>query len=134
MITHREYLTAGNSIFTLESGKTGRRFTYKVIKKKGNNNFYEVRQLRGDDNENSNAYYFIGLLIKQDTLKTSWKTTSPESHVAKAFDFYIKHIDNVPDNLRVYRSTRCCCCGRLLTTPEAIKEGIGHKCKARFQR
>ena len=26
MITHREYLTAGNSIFTLESGKTGRRF------------------------------------------------------------------------------------------------------------
>ena len=48
----------------------------------------------------------------------------------RAIRFLFNHIDDVPDNLRVYHEGKCCRCGRTLTTPESIKKGIGPECEA----
>lgn len=125
----RTFIMAGKALFTLESSTTGVRYTYKVTKLKRANVWF-VHLLTGPDNENSYAYlaYFnddIKLKLSNKS-KLNW-----ESKPVQAFDYLLRHIDAVPDKLKVYHSCKCGRCGRTLTTPESIERGIGPECYKR---
>lgn len=128
----KAFVLAGNATITLESGVTGKHFTYKIIVSKNDPNLYFIKLLRGEDNRND--YTYIGCYFsdngyfnpekkyqKQDV--TGW----PKS--LRAIRYLFNHINNVPDCLRVYHEGKCCRCGRKLTTPESIRRGIGPECE-----
>lgn len=129
--TEESFVFGGNSIFTLESGQTGNRFTYRVRKAKDRKGLYFVSVLKGRDNDND--YVYVGILTRAGVKLTKASKHRKDSLCVKALDFFMKHLQNIPDALHVYHEERCCCCGRRLTTPESIKSGIGPEC-ARLHR
>jgi hypothetical protein len=46
----------------------------------------------------------------------------------KAFKWIFKHRDNLPDTVDIFYTGRCSACGRKITTPKSIKNGIGPVC------
>ena len=124
-----EFILGGCAIFTLESQKTKRHFTYRV--KQDNGRFF-VSVLRGEDNERD--YKYLGML-NQATLQLNFTKKSAytsDDLCVKAFQFFLQHLHNIPSTLKVYHSGRCACCGRLLTTPDSIESGFGPKCAKKF--
>lgn len=127
----KNFVLAGNALITLESGKTGKRYTYKVSKlNKPGTDVWFVKLLVGDNNDTD--YEYICYFNKNMRVAVSAKSRMPmDSKPVQAFDFFLKHIDAVPDNLHVYHSCKCGRCGRTLTTPESITRGIGPECYKR---
>ena len=124
-----EFVLGGHAIFTLESQKTKRHFTYRV---KQDNGMYFVSVLGGEDNERD--YKYIGLLNQaaMQLYLTRKSIYTRDAVCVKAFDFFLRHIHNIPNTLKVYHCGRCACCGRLLTTPDSIESGFGPKCARKF--
>lgn len=130
----KDYVLAGNANITLKSGKTGKHYTYKIIQSKNDECLYFVKSLRGADN--TSDYTYIGCYYSdskrfypekkyRDVPNYSW----PKS--MQAINYLFKFLYNIPDILHVYHHGRCCVCGRMLTTPESIEEGIGPECRKR---
>lgn len=125
------YVLAGNATVTVESGKTGKYFTFKVIRSKEVDVLYFIHLLTGPDNEDD--YQFIGSYDDDrrkftpmhpwtDYFKQGW----PPS--VRAANFLFEKLYNKPDLLHVYHEGRCGKCGRKLTTPESIARGLGPEC------
>jgi len=136
----KAFILAGKAIFTALSEKTGTRFTYKVVKAKENHStskeVYFCSVLTGSDNEAD--YKFFGSIIKNksiNSLNFKWSTKSkgisPIAPSVLAFDFIINKLivqNKTNNNLHIYHEGRCGRCGRLLTVPESIENGIGPEC------
>ena len=135
------FLVAGNATVTLLSLTSGQRFTYqcsqvhdRVTDKPVDGKFF-VGLLSGPDNEADYAY--IGLLARNGegqpwqfrrTQKSKVTETSPGF---VAFNYVTKQILNLrhlAPNLEVWHEGRCGRCGRRLTVPESIKNGLGPIC------
>lgn len=124
--TVKDYVTAGNAIVTLESGNTGKRYTYRIKKDKKSGIFF-VGLLTGSDNEHN--YSYLCYFRDTDKVKFSAKSVRPvDAEPSKAFTYFMHRLNKVPKNLHVYHSGRCGRCGRTLTTPESIKRGLGPEC------
>jgi hypothetical protein len=138
-----DFLLAGKATITLFSKVTGTRFTYRVIKKRMENNsdlpLYFVSLLTGQDNESD--YSYLGTIFPNTALLSDWRcltrfrsTTksriSPNAPSFRAFGWMLSHVLNgkIPSTLEVWHEGRCGCCGRKLTTPESIASGIGPVC------
>lgn len=132
----RKYLLAGKCIFTLNSTKINKRYTYLLQKDKRNEDRYFAKVLIGDDNEND--YRFIGYFYK-DTLSLRTSTAAHLPHTAPQFvmlQYFLRIVAQEipwPNTCEFYPSLRCARCGRLLTTPESIEQGLGPECMARFK-
>lgn len=125
------FVFSGNSTFTIESPKTGTRFTYQVRKApkcKKNSPVYFVRVLTGADNERD--YSYIGIVTSGQFMRTAKSRLSPDAPSLKAFKWFVAHAINktIPKELAVYHEGRCGRCGRKLTVPESIKSGFGPDC------
>jgi hypothetical protein len=131
----RQYLSAGNATFTVESTKLNKRFTYKVMHKKKDKcaHRYMVYKMYGNDNENN--YRYIGLFYA-DTGVYKPANLGETTLYDKMFSSFVKMLyDNVNpwyNTCLFYKSTKCACCGRKLTTPESVELGIGPECYARI--
>jgi len=140
----REFVAAGNAIFTIVSIKTGTRFTYRVRsvnQEPGSTSpvGHFVSVLNGPENETSYAY--MGWLSrttgdyvhgKRDKAKVGYDAPS-----ATAFRWFYEKVvqDNrTPDEMgvEVWHEGRCGACGRKLTVPESIARGIGPECASRL--
>lgn len=144
---HR-YVTAGKATFTLVSPKTGRRFTYRMIKQVLSQGTvsYTINLLQGDNNDKD--YHFIGRYYPCST-DVSRK---PNIFFIKHGQFYDRFSDLTITNGLSYsesaiaylllctqeylqkggefwHSGRCGRCGRLLTDPASIKTGLGPHCR-----
>lgn len=124
----------GNATITLQSGNTGRFFTYKIKRSEKHNNLYFINLLIGTDNEND--YSYIGCYYSDTEYFHAAKQWKDKNRVAwpkslRAISFLFDKLHNVPDNLYVYNNGKCACCGRKLTTPESIQRGIGPECYKR---
>lgn len=126
------YIFAGKSVFTLVSGATGNRFTYRVNALKKRNDAdretYYVSVLSGPDNTNDYkriAMIFDGRLV----FPASWeiKATAPS---AAALSWSLAKLQKgiMPSNLSVHHNGHCGRCGRHLTTPESVESGLGPIC------
>jgi hypothetical protein len=151
----REFLFAGQAIFTIVSLKSGMRFTYKVRAKKQDveelarrtavgevteEGFvcHFVNLLHGPDNTTDFAY--LGVLRKPGRFFTTPKsriTQHPASH--RALVWFLEALkaerqDVLGKQLEFWHTGRCGVCGRLLTVPASVEHGIGPECARREKR
>jgi hypothetical protein len=130
----REFVFAGRAVFTLRSVKTGMRFTYRVKVKKTDPEVFFVETLRGPDN--TRDYRYAGLLRRPGTFFITTRSQVLRTAASvKALVWFLDAMVNdravLGPTLEVWHEGRCCCCGRTLTVPESVEDGIGPECRRR---
>jgi uncharacterized protein DUF6011 len=128
----QQFMLAGNSTFTVRSGNTGTRFTFKIRKPKPESPHF-VSVLSGSDNEN--AYQFVGTIFANGTYSHGTRSkVSPEAPSAKAARWIVERViaGRELTNCELWHEGRCGRCGRKLTVPESIESGLGPECITRI--
>lgn len=121
----KQFVLAGNATFTLESGVTGMRYTYRITKA-NDADIWFVGVMLGPDNE---KYSYIAFFRKDMVIRTSSKARLHwNSKPVVVFRYFMERLNRLPSNLHVYHSCKCGRCGRTLTTPDSITRGIGPEC------
>ena len=133
---HR-FVFAGSATFTLRSVETGARFTYKVRRAKEENRSgtvpYFVSLLRGPSNEEDYAY--MGIVDERGFHPTAKSRVGPEAASHRAFQFLLARMKagGAPcATMEFWHEGRCCRCGRKLTVPESVQDGVGPECRERM--
>jgi len=130
-----DFLTAGNAIFTV-SNSEGKHYTYRIRKPKPDAPYF-VQVLTGPDN--TGDYTYMGIFNPQPTepsqiLKLTQKSKmNSDSIPVRVFRWAATLLKNnmpLPEGYAIQHEGRCCRCGRTLTVPESIEDGIGPECKA----
>jgi hypothetical protein len=124
------YMQAGNATFTLVSTRSGERFTYKVRESKDGKLFF-VSLLTGSDNTSDYAY--LGIIRDGKFSRTAKSRIGADAPSYKAFDWFWRKLEAValPEGVEFWHEGRCGRCGRALTVPESIDNGIGPECARR---
>jgi len=128
------FILGGKSIFTLYSNKIDKRYTYKVQRDKKNSQRYFVKLMWGSDNETD--YRFLGWFYNtgSNAYVLMWSgnsCTKPDQlnyRMMQQFLNIVGDVRQLPETCEFYPSGKCARCGRLLTTPESIKQGFGPEC------
>jgi hypothetical protein len=138
-IAARQFMRGGKATVTLVSVKTGRHYTYRIVRARDRetgeptaDGTFFVGLLTGPDNET--AYSYLGH-ISRDVFWTGRKyprpgDVGPDAPASKAFAWSWQKLAAgiLPDQLHVYHEGRCGRCGRKLTVPESIESGFGPEC------
>lgn len=131
----KQHVFGGSIIFTVHNTDADTHFTYKVIKAK-KSDVYWVHVLTMKDNMNKKSYKFIGAVSEAEGYKYSAdsyiKEQSKSNQVAIWFFKWLFNgylIEKYP-GVKVYKSSFCSRCTRLLTVPESIIRGMGDCCFA----
>ena len=130
--TH-QFVLAGNAVFTLRSKRTGTRYTYKVVQAKDPSNDslpdkWYVRVLTGPD-----WYEYLGTLKGSPPtfrLAATSRITADAPSVKAFYWFWTQVLrERMHPELEVWHEGRCGRCGRRLTVPSSIANGIGPECQ-----
>jgi hypothetical protein len=136
------FMLAGNATFTLRSGRTGARYTYKVQESKDRPGVFFVKYLTGPDNEND--YRYLGMIVTGgkpgESTPTFRLTAKSKEHFTlvslpvSAFDWVLSKLAAgvEPPNVEIWHAGKCGRCGRTLTVPESIQLGLGSECASRL--
>lgn len=138
----REFLTAGKAFFTIVSTKTNKRYTFRVnqlrdsdkkMSEQDKNAPFFVSFLNGYDNNSS--YTFLGTIFNKNRFVYSNKSKVKfDSVINKTFMWLFNTITkDKKENFKLiefWHEGKCGACGRKLTTPESINDGIGPVCKS----
>lgn len=132
------FITSGNAIFTLENEATGKRFTYKVVRRACDDGLvrYFVNLLAGPDNVTN--YNYMGMFLEGSKLGLMTTKGSRVTEKAVSFQAFtwmhrmLTQGKDLPEGVRIYHEGRCGRCGRRLTVPESIKSGLGPECSERM--
>ena len=122
------FILAGNSTFTVLNTKTQKRFTFKV--KAARNSTIEKPLFFVKVLTNPEIYQFIGSIFSK-TFKYSQKSKiSSEAQSVAVFQYiFTKLLDGTLDScVEIWHEGRCGRCGRQLTVPDSIVNGIGPEC------
>lgn len=119
-----KFIFAGKSIFTFVNTITGNRFTFKVKQAKDSNLFF-VSVLTGAD-----VYTYIGTLISGKYKHSAKSRISIDAQSTKVFAYVIFNMVNntLKDFIEIWHEGKCGKCGRTLTVPSSIINGIGPEC------
>jgi hypothetical protein len=131
------FVHAGNATFTLESEKTGKRFTYRVqypmdreTGKPDRSGIMFASALTGPDNTRNYSYF--GNIKGAGRYELGRKSRlSADTMSVKVFEWFYRTVivqQRMPEKLKVYHMGKCGRCGRALTVPSSIKSGIGPEC------
>lgn len=123
-----KFILGGNALFTVKRTQTGQRFTYKVLIDKAETSL-RVYLLSGPDNTAN--YKRIGEIVYENympTFKANVYTRGTDA--TDVFDVIFLNLSIKLDmpGVEFWHSGRCCRCGRILTVPESIENGIGPEC------
>lgn len=140
----REFILAGNALFTIKSMRTGEHYTFKVVQElrrlmphhHGDPTqpcrepecaepikTWKVKVLSGRDN--ARDYRYIGSIRKDK----QFYGTLHHTDAFLGFAWVWNHLDKVGERFEFHHCGRCGRCGRLLTTPESVSAGIGPECR-----
>lgn len=141
-------ILAGNAIFTIQFKieLETYRFTYRVsqCKDKSKNDLYFVSVLAGVNNLSD--YSYIGLLNVFPDNQYSFRTTKnskvgEDAKSYKTFVWLVSHwLVNDRNGTEVkipvdfYHLGHCMRCGRALTVPESVKNGLGPECSKKLNK
>jgi hypothetical protein len=128
-----QFALAGNAVFTLQSLKTGTRFTFRVRIAEDNSTMSFVSVLIGPDN--CQDYRYLGFIRRGVFFHGGPKAKiSAEAPSVKAFRWFWEHTANgkPTPQLEVSHAGRCGKCGRQLTVPESIASGFGPECAGKL--
>lgn len=119
-----KFMFAGKSVFTFINTKTGNRFTFKVKQAKDSNIFF-VSVLTNPD-----VYTYIGTCIEGNYKHGRKSNITKDAQSVKVFEFMLSRLkaDNLPDFLEVWHEGFCGKCGKRLTVPSSISNGLGPDC------
>lgn len=150
---NKEFVLAGKAIFTAHNELTDRRYTFKVNAKDPLES--KVRELMVEKGitkeaaeaeigptffvnlltgpENTSDYTYMGML---DAATGSVRLTKSskfreDSQPVVAARWTLRQIwtqATLQPHVTIQHAGRCCRCGRLLTTPDSIEQGIGPEC------
>lgn len=124
----KDFILAGNALFTLKSLKTGKHFTYKVTRAVNSRGelvsppTWKVNALWGRDN--TKDYHFIGTLRNGKFFHLPSNVPS-----MTGFAWCWAHLDRCGERFEFAHAGRCGRCNRLLTVPSSIESGIGPECQ-----
>lgn len=121
----KSFMFAGNARFTLVGSE--KRYTFRVSEAPNNNGFF-VGVLNSTDNES--GFVYIGFISRNKEFRHTKKSPSKNDVRFKAFEwFYIRlMLDKSLEPLEFWHEGRCGRCGRALTVPESIYNGLGPIC------
>jgi len=135
------FVNGGKAVFTVESVKTGKRFTYRIAKPADKETgkidhdaaIAFVAALTGSDNTRDYSYFgnIRNGLRYEHGRKAKLSADAPS---VAAFEWFWRTVvtqQTLPSALRVYHEGRCGRCGRALTVPASIRSGIGPECAKR---
>lgn len=129
-----DFVLAGNATFTLQSRRTGTRFTYRV-RKPSEDTPHFVQLLCGPDNTSS--FRFFATIFKGIKLCHGRRTDiSAEAPSAKAFKWFWERLletRQTHKDLDFFHAGKCCRCGRKLTVPESVINGYGPECATKIK-
>ena len=119
-----KFMFAGKSVFTFLNTETQNRFTFKIKQAKKSNIFF-VSVLTGPD-----TYTYIGTCIEGVYKHGKKSTVSVQAQSVKVFQYMLHHLkaDTVLTFLEVWHEGFCGKCGRRLTVPSSILNGLGPEC------
>lgn len=136
----KRFAFAGNSTFTLRNKQTKERYTFKVIRNKGNTDIaYLVKVMFGKDNEKD--FRPLGHLVPSmagyryihgQYPRTAAYIDTDERSLAIRWFFAMIEAGKFRRNFEIWHEGRCGHCGRKLTVPESIEDGIGPECRKHF--
>lgn len=143
-------LSEGNSknrkrTFTFVDTNTNQRFTYKITELRENKYMRFVKLMNGRDNENNFVYFaYIKLtnnsfVYKHGGAKAKVQRSAPSVILFETVMAYLrarregrlvggKPIPDMPQ-YQIWHEGVCCRCGRKLTVPNSVHDGIGPECK-----
>jgi hypothetical protein len=132
----RQFILAGSAVFTVVSKVTGARKTFKVSEAKDRIGFYFVSLLNGPDN--TSDYKYLGaLFVRSADGSLGFKLNKEKwgKEAGAAFEWLLKSIatgsPKFAEQAEFWHEGRCGKCGRALTTPESIAQGLGPVCAGR---
>jgi hypothetical protein len=119
-----KFIFAGNSTATFVNTKTNNRFTFKVKQKKDSNLFF-VSVLTNPD-----TYTYIGTVINGQFKHGKKSKITKDAQSVRVFDYVFNNLvsNSLPNFIEVWHEGRCGKCGRNLTVPESIANGLGPEC------
>lgn len=122
----REFILAGNALFTFKSLRTGEHYTFKVraaIPRAAPPTHWNVSVLSGRDN--THDYKWIGRIDREGVFFGGLE----HSPSFVAFAWCWNNLARCGERFTFQHAGRCGRCGRLLTTPDSIAAGIGPECQ-----
>lgn len=127
-ILSADFFEGGKAIFTV-SNPSGEYYTYRISHKKGMPFF--VSLLTGADN--TSDYTYLGVYVPQhhSVVLTDKSKYTEDTKPVRVIRWAIKRVvsgEDLPLGYGIQHEGRCCRCGRMLTTPESIEQGIGPEC------
>jgi hypothetical protein len=131
MSVNWRFVTAGRAIFTVSNPK-GERYTFKVTKKDTSERGPEIffgALLTGSDNESD--YTYMGVVTGETVRTTKASRYAQDSKPVKVLAWALAVVNgkrNLPEGYAIRHEGRCGRCGRTLTVPESIDNGIGPDC------
>lgn len=127
------FAMAGNARITLQSDRTGARFTFRIAAPRGkiDEPLRFVSLLTGSDNESD--YSYVGVIDGAGFRRTAKSRIGADAPSYKAMAWAWPHLaaGRIPDGLKVYHEGRCGRCARPLTDPVSIESGLGPECRRR---
>ena len=130
LINDVKFFQGGNAIFTVKNDKD-KHYTYRIRQPKGNNKPFFISLLTGSDNTESYTYLGIYNPLSNNVILTQKSKYTNESTPVKVIRWAIKKINeksSIPNGYSIQHEGKCCRCGRTLTTPNSINNGIGPEC------
>lgn len=128
------FILAGNATITVVSKKTETRRTFKV-RQPNDGSPHFVKVMTGSDNEGSFTY--LGTIFDKKTYKHGARSPIDKGAVsAVAFKWLWEELakGSLPAQAELWHEGSCGRCGRKLTVPESIANGIGPECNKMMGR
>ena len=140
MFTDRQslktFLTAGTATLTVKSLKSGEHRTFRVRANENRPGSFFVDVLAGPDN--TADYKYLAFLSIERLPKFKWSTEhwtagsdlTPSGHLFRWFieNLYLGATERIFEQAEFHHDGTCARCGRQLTTPDSIKDGLGPVC------
>lgn len=118
------YIFAGKAVFTLVSERTGKRFTYRVVRENEEKPFW-VFVLDGPDNVSD--YQYIGCVMESSLhILRAGHRGNADAPSFKALAWFLEHLGT--HQAQLFHKGKCGRCGRDLTVPQSIRSGLGPVC------
>jgi hypothetical protein len=119
-----KFIFAGKSLVTFVNTQTGNRFTFKVKQAKDSNMFF-VSVLTGPE-----TYSYIGTVTQGNYKHGKKSHITKDAQSVKVFEYVLNKlkINNLPYFVEVWHEGKCGKCGRTLTVPSSIANGLGPEC------
>jgi hypothetical protein len=133
----KNFIFAGNSIFTIKNTETQRHFTFKVYnpnKKIEKKDIFFVSVLTGTDNNSDYSYFGYIKDNRYYHAKPNKTKISESAQSVLVFKYLINNVENLDKRVDFYHEGKCGRCGRKLTNPDSLENGIGPECSSIIEK